>query len=231
MFVCVAPAALPMPSSWFLNHRSTETILFSHILKAGYPQCMYAQSIHVLMCAETTGGKKTTFNLLLQSQERPTFYFQWSVPTQHPCQGQLQTPSHIFQLTMNNHHPIIINSLLHIRVYHIKWLIPATDVSLISIKKTVFFTFWPWASDAAHKMNHLAFIHMQPGSVRIRGFDQSETWTGIFSFCPWGEWRTIQKGLHKSLETEASPVISWVAFLLCFTLSIPCFCSWIISVK
>ena len=63
MFVSVAPAALPMPSSCFLNRRSTETILFSHILKAGY------QSIHVLMCTETTGKK----NLLLQSQERPTF--------------------------------------------------------------------------------------------------------------------------------------------------------------
>ena len=53
MFVSVAPAALPMPSSCFLNRRSTETILFSHILKAGY------QSIHVLMCTETTGKKKS----------------------------------------------------------------------------------------------------------------------------------------------------------------------------
>ena len=57
MFVSVVPAALPMPSSCFLNHRSTETILFSHILKAGYLQCMYGQSIHVLMCTETTGKK------------------------------------------------------------------------------------------------------------------------------------------------------------------------------
>lgn len=147
MFVCVAPAALPMPSSWFLNHRSTETILFSHILKAGYPQCMYAQSIHVLMCAETTGGKKKPLLIYYCSPKKDLpFYFQWSVPT-HPCQGQLQTPSHIFQLTMNNHHPIIINSLLHIRVYHIKWsLIPATDVSLISMQKKTVFYLLPWAS-------------------------------------------------------------------------------------
>ena len=160
MFVSVAPAALPMPSSCFLNRRSTETILFSHILKAGY------QSIHVLMCTETTGKK---IYYCSPKKDLP-FYFQWSVLT-HPCQGQLQTPSHIFQLTMNNNHPIIINSVLHIRVYHIKLsLIPATDVSLISMHKKTDCVL-PSAlglSDAAHEMNHLAFIHMQPGSVRIR---------------------------------------------------------------
>ena len=161
MFVSVAPAALPMPSSCFLNRRSTETILFSHILKAGY------QSIHVLMCTETTGKKKIYY---CSPKKDLPFYFQWSVLT-HRCQGQLQTPSHIFQLTMNNNHPIIINSVLHIRVYHIKLsLIPATDVSLISMQKKTDCVL-PSAlglSDAAHEMNHLAFIHMQPGSVRIR---------------------------------------------------------------
>lgn len=131
---------------------------------------MYVCPIYSCSYVHWNNWKKTLLICYCSPKKDLLFYFQWSVLT-HPCQGQLQTPSHIFQLTMNNNHPIIINSVLHIRVYHIKLsLIPATDVSLISMQKKTDCVL-PSAlglSDAAHEMNHLAFIHMQPGSVRIR---------------------------------------------------------------
>ena len=105
-------------------------------------------NLFMFLCVlKQLGGKKKTLLIYYCSPKKDLpFYFQWSVLT-HPCQGQLQTLSHIFQLTMNNHHPIIINSLLHIRVYHIKLsLIPATDVSLISMQKKTVFYLLPWAS-------------------------------------------------------------------------------------
>ena len=137
--------------------------------------------------------EKNTFNLLLKAQERPTFLL--SVECSYPSLSRT-TSKAILYISVNNH-PLIINSVLYICVYHVKLsVIPATDVSLISMQKKTD-CILPCAlglSDATHETNHLAFTHMQPGSVRIRVLTNQRHEQVSFSFAHGKNGDTIQRG-------------------------------------
>lgn len=143
--------------------------------------------------------EKNTFNLLLQAQQRPTFLL--SVECSYPSLSRT-TSDAISYISVDY---VIINSVLHIHVYHIKLsLTPATDVSLISMQKKTDYVLTSalGLSDAAHEMNHLAFIHMKPGSVRIRILTNQRHEQVYFPFAHGKNGDTIQKGLHKSLRIK-----------------------------
>lgn len=113
--------------------------------------------------------KKNTFNLLLQSQERPTFLL--SMECSYPSLSRT-TSNAISYISVDYEQPPSYNNQFSVAYP----CVPHQVISYSShwceshfhAKENCVLPSALGLSDAAHEMNHLAFIHMQPGSVRIR---------------------------------------------------------------